>query len=117
MKYYESKDILNQKEIDFIKNNILGNNFPWYYEPVATTDKFQFFSHTLVIRETGEINSDYFNFFKNIFNRFCHQHSLKVNKITRGVLNLTNSSKYDYGDPHVDHEFKHKVFMLYLKHP
>lgn len=114
LSFFETKNILTEKEVEFINHNILGNNFPWYYEPVATTDKFQFFSHTLVVRDTGKINSDYFHFFKSIFDRFCQKHKIKVNKITRAVLNLTNQSLYKHGDPHVDHEFKHKVFMLYL---
>ena len=30
MFYKESKNLLNQKEINFIKDIILGNSFPWY---------------------------------------------------------------------------------------
>jgi len=114
VKFFETKNILLDEEINYINSEILGNNFPWYYEPVATTDKFQFFSHTLLVRETGEVNSRYFEFFENIFDRFATMHKLKVKGLTRAVLNLTNNSSYEYGDPHVDHEFKHKVFMLYL---
>ena len=45
VKFFETKNILLDEEINYINSEILGNNFPWYYEPVATTDKFQFFSH------------------------------------------------------------------------
>tara|TARA_R110002153_G_scaffold238243_2_gene392587 strand:+ start:331 stop:903 length:573 start_codon:yes stop_codon:yes gene_type:complete len=114
LNFFETKNILTGKEVDFIKNNVMGNNFPWYYQPVATTAKFQFFTHTLVRRDNSEISSDHFYFFENIFNKFCYKHKLKVNKITRAALNLTNPSSYKHGDPHIDHDFKHKVFMLYL---
>ncbi len=114
LNFITDKNFLTDEEINHINSEILGNNFPWYYEPVATTDKFQFFSHTLLVRETDEVNSIHFEFFKNIFLKFANLHKLKVKAITRAVLNLTNNSSYKNGDPHVDHEFKHKVFMLYL---
>lgn len=114
LNFLETKNILTDKEVEHINFEILSNNFPWYYEAVATTDKFQFFSHTLLVRESGEVNSTHFEFFENIFDRFVDIHKLKVKGITRAVLNLTNSGSYKNGDPHVDHEFKHKVLMLYL---
>ena len=43
LNFFETKNILTDKEVNFINKDIMGNNFPWYYEPVATTDKFQFF--------------------------------------------------------------------------
>jgi hypothetical protein len=112
--FFQTKNVLLDEEIKYINFEILGNNFPWYYEEVATTNKFQFFSHTLLIRERGEVNSRHFEFFEKIFDRFATIHKLKVKGLTRAVLNLTNPSEYEHGDPHVDHNFKHKVFMLYL---
>ena len=87
LNFLETKNILTNKEVDHINFKILNNNFPWYYEAVATTDKFQFFSHTLLVRESGEVNSRHFEFFENIFDRFVDIHKLKVKGITRAVLN------------------------------
>jgi hypothetical protein len=120
MFYKESKNFITKKELDIIQESVLGNSFPWYYQPKATTDKFQFFSHTLIPRydlntQNFIINSPCFNMFYKIFNKFCNKHKIKFNKITRACMNLTSHhNEYQTGDPHVDHDFEHKVFMIYL---
>jgi hypothetical protein len=120
MFYKENKNFLNKEELDMVNNVILTNNFPWYFNPAATTDKFPFFSHTIVDRydpnkEELKINSNMFEFFNNILTRFCVDNKIKVKKITRMSLNLTYPNcKYKSGDPHVDHDFNHKSIMIYL---
>lgn len=116
----ESKNFLFDQEIVEINNYILGNNFPWYFQESATSNKFHFFSHGLIQRynhtkEEPQSNSDVTPHIMKMFERFADEHKLKVNKITRGCLNLTHHhGKFIHGDPHVDHEFDHKVFMIYL---
>jgi hypothetical protein len=120
MFYKETKNILTKEELDTVNNGILGNDFPWYYQKLSTTEKFPFFSHGLIqrydhLKEEPKSNSDVLSFFTNIFKRFCEQHKIKVKKVTRGCMNLVQyRGDYKTTDPHVDHEFNHKVFMLYL---
>ena len=120
MFYKENKKFLTKEELDIVSNVVLGNNFPWFYEPIATTDKFQLFCHTLIKRydvnkEEPVQNSEIFPFFNNILLRFCNKNKIKINKITRAVINLTSHhNEYKTADPHVDHNFKHKAFMIYL---
>ena len=105
--FIENKIFLNKKELGIINENVLGLNFPWYYSPAATTDKFQFFFHTLIHRY-DHINAE-------PVENFCKKNKIKINKITRGVINLTSHhNEYQTGDPHVDHNFKHKSFIVYL---
>jgi hypothetical protein len=60
-------------------------------------------------------NSHAVSFFKPILMRFCKFNKIKINKIARGTLNLSyHHGTYASGDPHVDHGYNHKVFMLYL---
>jgi len=123
MFYKESKNFLNKEELKIINEYILSCNFPWYYQLAATKNRFPFFNHTLINRiynidkEQPIQNSNIFPFFNEIFIRFCKYHNIKIKKITRACLNLLypyNDNKYLSSDPHIDHEFKHKIFMLYL---
>ena len=116
----ESKSFLSDEEIHEIKQTILGDNFAWYYQPSSTSTKFPFFSHVLIrrydhIKGEPEFSSYIAPYILNIFKRFVDEHSIKVDKVTRASLNLTYyHGKYENGDPHVDHDFPHKIFMLYL---
>jgi hypothetical protein len=118
--FTEEKNFLNKEELEIINQSVLGRDFPWYYVPAATTDKFQCFSHVLIHRydpNNGDPveNSSITSFFVQILKRFCKKHKIKINKITRGTINLTSHhNEYQSGDPHVDHLFKHKSFIIYL---
>ena len=117
---YQTENLLNEKEISFIDKEIGGNNFPWFFQPKSTSEKFPFFSHGLIARydhtiEKMVINSPHFDFFNQIFKRFCLEHKIKVNKLIRGCINLSYyDEKYEHGEPHIDHPFKHQAFILYL---
>jgi hypothetical protein len=120
MFYKESKNFLTQDEINFVDQTVLGDSFPWYKINESTTTKFPFFAHVLVERydhttQQLKINSDIFPFFEKIFIRFIKKHKIKIKQITRACVNLSYyHGIYDMTDPHVDHNFKHKVLMLYL---
>ena len=79
-----------------------------------------FFSHTIIDRskvEDGinEINSEWYYFFNNIFNRFCEVNKIKYKRFLRMNLNLTyhHDSEY-YSLPHVDHDISHKTAIINL---
>jgi len=115
----ESKRFLLDEEIHQIKQTILDENFAWYCSN-ATSNKFPFLSHVLIrrydhIKGEPEFNSYITPHILNIFQRFVDEHNIKVDKVTRACLNLTHyHGKYENCEPHVDHDFPHKVFMLYL---
>jgi hypothetical protein len=120
MFYKEEKKFLTKKELKVVNEYILSNNFPWFFQKAATTEKFPFFSHGLyrrydVFNEEPVENSEIVSFFKPMLMRFCKLKKIKINKIARGTLNLSyHHGTYASGDPHVDHEYNHKVFMIYL---
>ena len=99
---------------------MLSNEFPWYYQISSTSEKFPFFSHTLVPRYNEEsnnqqINSKFFPIFEDIFLSFCLKHNIRHEKILRASLNLTvSSTKYPFTDPHVDHNIPHYNMLMYL---
>tara|TARA_R110000824_G_scaffold7579_3_gene34319 strand:+ start:1910 stop:2443 length:534 start_codon:yes stop_codon:yes gene_type:complete len=116
---YQTNNLLKATEISFIDKEMGGNNFPWYFQPISTSEKFSFFSHGLIGRynhkEDMKINSSHFDFCNNIFKRFCVKHNIKVNRLLRGCINLTyHHANYEHADPHIDHSFKHMAFILYL---
>jgi hypothetical protein len=101
-------------------DNVLKNEqFPLYYAE-STSNKFPFFSHTIVGRhdhtkDSQKINSEIYYFFYNILERFCKKNNIELNYILRAAVNVTYSnSDFKIGEPHVDNEFPHKTFILYL---
>ena len=119
MFYKESKNFLKKEEISFINNSILDNNFPWYYQPAATTDECPVYTHTIIHRydiekEKPNINSNIYPIFEEIVLRFCKKHKIKFNVFTRASVNSISFNKKEINVPHVDHDFKHKVLMIYL---
>lgn len=114
-------NILLPEEITIINNEILGDNFPWYLQKSSTSqDNIPFFSHVLVnrsndINSAGEINSEYFYFFKQILDRISKNSNIKVGRIYRASLNLTYPTLNQFhGAPHIDHNFPHRSLILYL---
>jgi hypothetical protein len=106
------------KTIDsLIVNNVF---FPWYWLEKPVTNKYPCMSHIIIPRynyETNEgfvINSSCFDFFQSIFNKFCKSKKIQVNRILRAQLNLTWNFTGIYSSPHVDHDFKHQVCIMYL---
>ena len=82
MFYKEQKNFLTKKELKIVNKHVLGDNFPWFFQKSATTEKFPFFSHGLykrydVQKKDPVENSHAVSFFKPILMRFC-----KFNKIS-----------------------------------
>jgi len=111
-----SKNDLNQ----ITKTIVNSNDFPWFYLKKPVSEKYPCFSHVMVPRynyETNEgyrVNSDCFYFFEKIFKNFCKKNKIKVNRMLRASLNLQTYFEPVHGDPHVDHDFKHRNCIMYL---
>ena len=115
----EVDNFINENQVKYIDDIILGDNFPWYYASSSTSKTFPFFFHNLICRydsktEKPQINSDYFAFFNEIFNKFTDDNSLKVNNILRAAINLTTHYSLEFGDPHVDHSCENGYIIMYL---
>lgn len=112
-----------ERDIKEVEKHVLNNTqFPWFWEPRTTTDKFPAMMHVMVGRYDEppltefKVNSPYYKLFENIFLNFCRDNNIQVNQILRAAVNLTWYHDSTYGDPHVDHpgEPNHKVCMMYL---
>lgn len=120
--YYNEEDFLTEEESQLVDNEILSNNFPWYFQGYSTSNKFPFYSHVIVPRcEEDEINpsnSTLYDFFLPIIDRFREKHSMEKTPILRMCLNASSSDPrdiiYPHTDIHVDHHFSHKAVILYL---
>jgi hypothetical protein len=116
----EKENSICKKYQHIIDNEIMSNNFPWYYSDYTSSYKFPGFVHTLLKRPENnieqKINSSYYNLFLDILNSFCEINNLHYTKVYRSAINLS----YYYNDlekyqgPHKDHNFPHKVFLMYL---
>jgi hypothetical protein len=119
MDLIENKNFLTDEELEEIKVLETGK-FPWYFETSGYTNiDNPFFSHNIITRypknEFPVINSDYYGFYNNIFGRFCENNDIKYKRILR--MNLNFSYHFDseyYSKPHVDHDFPHKILLMYL---
>ena len=88
--------------------------------PSTKGDVFLTFSHPFILRrghnveKPGIINSVYTEQFVKIFERFCVENQIPVQFILRGAINVTTHEPFLHGDIHVDHDFPHKNFLIYL---
>jgi len=119
MSFYLETEINLSDEQQKMADEINGANFPWYYSP-TTSLKYKMFSHILMRRDPdglpkeGIINSDAFEFFKNIFLDVCNKNNVDVNVIYRGCINWTWHYPEKHGEIHKDHIFPHNQFIWYL---
>lgn len=116
----EDENILNEEEKNLISNKILGDEFPFYWNSFQVHgDSYPYFSHVLLHRNMNEANSFVFEFFYKILLKFCNKHSIRLEKIYRGSINLLYPiENVKIGTIHKDHEnFSHKQFILYLSNP
>lgn len=121
-KIWEIKNSFTEEQKNYIDNHILSNSFPWYFQPVSTTEKFLFFSHMLIPRGddpsiTDLTPSNEFPFFEQILKQSCELVDLKLKTILRGCLNLNVNcfdNQYLHGDPHTDFGIPHKLAIIFL---
>jgi len=117
--YFNETDFLTEEEKTRIDSEIMGNDFPWYYQNYSTSDKFPFYSHVVIPRceddEINNSNSTMYDFFLNIVDRFREKHGMEKTPLLRACLNSCSSfDKHPHSDIHVDHHFPHKTFIIYL---
>lgn len=127
---------LSREEQSYINDFVLSANFPWYWQDssvlknVATSSEIlpyyngPYMSHILLIgaknsnvshlsRSPEEFSFAY-STFANIFIKFCSDNNINFDKIYRANLNLTWHNGDQHTQPHLDHDFPHKNFIMYL---
>ena len=110
---------LKTDQINHINDVILGNDIPWFFSNDSVYgDGLSYFSHTLIHRKEQnknfESNSPLTDFFIEIFNQQVIKHNIQVNEILRASLNATFYEDKQFGSIHLDHEFGHNNFIMYL---
>jgi len=110
--FIEKENVLPQGDIENIERIVKDYNFPWFYRP-STLNNFPYNSHALLDPNIGK-NSPHYDYFKKIFDRLCERSNIKVNKILRMNINMSFYNSAKHADLHVDHDFPHKVMILYL---
>jgi hypothetical protein len=97
---------------------VLSDRFPWFCDRLTNSAKYLFFGHCLMHRKsepvTGTVNSEYYDICYSIFKGFCDQNNITVNNVFRASVNHTGHSPDKMNEIHLDHEYSHNNFIMYL---
>jgi hypothetical protein len=116
--FLEASCDLTDDQKELIRHAITpGGNFLWLFR--EATIKFNYFAHILMDRSenplvNGQISSPFFEPFNQIFQNFCKKHNIPVKTILRSSINNNYYYPDKFGDIHVDHNFPHYNFLLYM---
>lgn len=107
---------------DLFFDFVFSNTFPWYWDGTVyhPENKHTALTHCTRRRapnnaeEQGIKNSNYCDYVEGIFKQVCAQVDVYPKTIYRSSFNLTTYAPEKYSIPHVDHQFPHNNFILYL---
>lgn len=106
-------NVLSIDDFNFIKQQVSGSEFPWYYQPsVAEYNQEQlpefYFTHTLLNGDTNQ-PSFYFKFMAPLIEK------LEIKSLIRVKANLyPNFGREIINQPHVDFSFDHVGAVFYI---
>lgn len=108
-------NFLPPDEFDAIKNVMMGDNFPWFFQPFVADNTEEdrslptfYFVHTFY-NEHFQSQSHYFDLVKPVLDR------MDINKLLRMKSNLyPNLGREIANEPHVDFPFDHTGAVFYL---
>lgn len=101
-------------------DELMMDEFPWYFQKFSTSTKFPFMSHTVVRRpkfpgDFGLNSNKYFPWVLDAINRFCIDNDIEYTEILRCAFNfMWGREDYLHTDPHVDMPVDHKVIVAHL---
>ena len=105
-------NFLSQEDFDFVKNQLTGDEFPWFFQKEINigddpSSNHTFFTH--VFYKDRKVNSQYYDHFQFILNK------IDAKAVIRFKANCyPSTTKIIVHEPHIDHEFEHKGFLLYV---
>ena len=108
--YQVVDNFLPKEEFDLIKNVLISNTFPWYYNSFVTDDKDTtnfYFSHSFF--EESKINSNYYS----ILNFILSKLDIKALIRAKGNLYYQTEKLIEHGS-HADYNFEHKGAIFYI---
>ena len=120
MYFKESNNFLTKENISFIKETILGDNFPYYRSSESTSgDKISFLYHCLLKRpeerqNKEDINSNYYLNCLELVKSFFKKTKIKHKEILRMSVNFTFNNGVETCPIHQDHKYPHKQLIIYL---
>jgi hypothetical protein len=95
-------EVLNKTDILSLNNIILGDNFPWYYNPSTVVSKDNNFMFNHIFVKEQKVNSDFYwllepllNFI-NLKKPYDKIERIKANLYTNQGKNIKQKSHYDY---------------------
>ena len=110
MEYEVIDDFLEKEEFLKIKNTMMGDNFPWFYNSTVANPNLKdgfYFTHCFF--KEYHLTSDKYNLLYPIFNK------LNFKSIIRAKGNFyPKTEKIKEHGTHSDYEFTHKGFILYI---
>ena len=115
----EDKNFLNNDQIKFIDNIILGSGFPYYlYDNSVDNDKNKFLCHIILIRPEEKNGSEPFynsNFYEpvlDIFKSFVLKNNIEVKEVLRCAINLTFNTMEEKCSTHYDRDWETKIRII-----
>ena len=122
----EYNNIFNEEQKDYLKQElILNSSFPFYFNQRSITkgknrDYFPLFTHKILNRpedveeEKNRINSNYYDYFADLFEDLSKRHKFKYKELLRICLNFTFNNGEEKCPIHVDHFYPHKQLLIYI---
>lgn len=121
--FIKNKNFLTKQNKSFIENVILSENFPFHLNKYSVNKNFNdnVFTHVILHRpedrNNNDFNSPYYKECLDIFKNFIHSINITNGKLLRMCVNLTFNNGYNQCHSHIDHNFDHKVALIYLNDP
>lgn len=111
-------------DTDKLLDLALSGELNFNFIPGGTTGNLDYagMAHTLVDRvdiphedNDKRIASPYWeSHFGEVFYSFTEQYNIDVKRVCRAAVNITTYDEKPHGEPHIDHFFYHKLFLLPL---
>tara|TARA_R100000664_G_C2754298_1_gene141894 strand:+ start:1526 stop:2053 length:528 start_codon:yes stop_codon:yes gene_type:complete len=122
MFYIEDKNFLNKNQKKFIEEITTKSDFPYYVISNSTeNDSSEYLSHIIKNRiedfPNEKCNSNYYPQITDILFSFLIKNKIKIKQLCRAAVNLTYNNGKEKCNPHHDHKYEHKQFILYLNDP
>ena len=104
-------NFLDKNYFNEIKNFILSQEFPWYYNDRISNKNdpknFYYFTHVFYIENS--LNSDAYNIWKNFLKKIDCKALIRIKASMYNNINEKRKNK-----PHVDYPYSHKGCLFYV---